>query len=177
MTSNSSRGFTLIELLVVIAIIGILSSVVLASLNTARAKGNDAARHEDIHSIQTALELYYTTNGFYPASGGALSPNSGWSNSNDSSWTTLQTALAPYISKLPTDPAQASSDWAGSGVNTFAYYSSGYGCDRKWYMIVYHLQASTKPNQTGVTACDGTNFNYGSSNASIITVGVNGSGH
>src|SRR6185436_8533900 len=54
-----SRGFTLIELLVVIAIIGILSSVVLASLNSARKKGRDARRIADIKQLQLALELYY----------------------------------------------------------------------------------------------------------------------
>jgi len=58
-----SRGFTLIELLVVIAIIGILSAVVLASLNTARSKGNDAAIQSDLSTIQTQAEIYYGGDG------------------------------------------------------------------------------------------------------------------
>jgi prepilin-type N-terminal cleavage/methylation domain-containing protein len=56
------KGFTLIELLVVIAIIGILSSVVLASLNTARAKGADAAIKGNLNGIRSQAELYYDSN-------------------------------------------------------------------------------------------------------------------
>ena len=59
------RGFTLIELLVVIAIIGILSAVVLASLNTARNKGNDAAVQSDITGIRTQAQIYFTNNNNY----------------------------------------------------------------------------------------------------------------
>ena len=65
MKRYSSRGFTLIELLVVIAIIGILSAVVLASLNTARFKGSDAAIQSDIGGIRTQAQLYYNTNNSY----------------------------------------------------------------------------------------------------------------
>lgn len=68
---NRSEGFTLIELLVVIAIIGILSSVVLASLSTARYKANDAKRRSDLQSLQTALEMYYSAHSSYPSTGGA----------------------------------------------------------------------------------------------------------
>jgi prepilin-type N-terminal cleavage/methylation domain-containing protein len=60
---NRSRGFTLIELLVVIAIIGILSAVVLASLSTARSKGNDAAVQSNLSTIQTQAEIFYGSSG------------------------------------------------------------------------------------------------------------------
>ncbi len=59
---SDSRGFTLIELLVVIAIIGILSSVVLASLNTARGKGADTAIKGNLAGIRTQAEIYYDGN-------------------------------------------------------------------------------------------------------------------
>lgn len=64
------RGFTLIELLVVIAIIGILSSVVLASLNTARNKGADAAIKSNLSAARAEAEIYYDTVGNYGTAGG-----------------------------------------------------------------------------------------------------------
>lgn len=70
---SSSKGFTLIELLVVIAIIGILSAVVLFSLNDARSSARDTRRIADLRQVQLALEQYYNENDQYPddASAGA----------------------------------------------------------------------------------------------------------
>lgn len=88
-TGNSRFGFTLIELLVVIAIIGILASVVLASLNNARIKSRDARRVADIKQIQLALELYFDSSPTrsYPTTAQGLAA--------------LATA---YIATVPKDP-------------------------------------------------------------------------
>lgn len=67
MKLSTKKGFTLIELLVVIAIIGILASVVLASLNSARSGGADAAIKSELNQIRTASEIYYADNGDYGA--------------------------------------------------------------------------------------------------------------
>ncbi|TSA44461.1 prepilin-type N-terminal cleavage/methylation domain-containing protein [bacterium] len=71
------RGFTLIELLVVIAIIGILSAVVLASLSTARSRGNDAAVKQSMHGVQVQAELYSIGNGDYGFIGYSTACNAG----------------------------------------------------------------------------------------------------
>src|SRR5436853_5053100 len=85
--NKNQKGFTLIELLVVIAIIGLLASVVLLSLNSARAKSRDAKRLADIRQLVSALELYFNDKGGYAPTEGALVPN--------------------YIGLLPTAPTPA----------------------------------------------------------------------
>jgi prepilin-type N-terminal cleavage/methylation domain-containing protein len=66
MIYSKQKGFTLIELLVVIAIIGVLSSVILVSLNRARGKARNAAVKSNLAGIRGNAELFYNeNNGFY----------------------------------------------------------------------------------------------------------------
>lgn len=120
------RGFTLIELLVVISIIGLLSSVVLASLSTARASARDSERIAAVKQIQNALELYAIDNGGrYPGDlagesrfarspanasemgttgcgyGAPGTPGAGQPAYAPGIWCRLETALSPYIKSLP----------------------------------------------------------------------------
>jgi type II secretion system protein G len=96
---KKSKGFTLIELLVVIAIIGILATIVLVSLNTARSKARDTRRVGDIRQVALALEMYNDANGSYPAAAVANNCTTGY-------WTTMSTAVSGggFMTAVPTDP-------------------------------------------------------------------------
>lgn len=123
MTSRA-RGFTLIELLVVVSIIGLLSAIVLGSLNTARAKARDALRIIELGELKKALAIYYADNGAYP-----IVPGGGYAEiwSTQSIWNTtsiLRTALVPkYISKVPVDPNNTGGTaWSGGFSFTYSTY-------------------------------------------------------
>jgi len=154
------HGFTLIELLVVIAIIGVLASVVLASLNTARAKARNTRRISDLRQISLALELYYDTNNGYPSSGGT------W-RSQCVAWGTYAASdvipgLVPtYMPTFPADPSMAPS------ANTCCYL---YNSNVEEYALLDHVCSdipyTSQPSlldparDSGTNACtiDGTAF-------------------
>lgn len=146
-STNNRRGFTLIELTVVIGIIGVLASVVLASMAPAREKARDARRLQDMKAIQTALELYYQTNGSYPPFRARTSAaNCGQS----SGWCVLETALAPFISPLPRDPLGPH--------NTYVYYyDSNTGDNYQSYGLMMRPES---PMNAGIASSDGGYSGY-----------------
>jgi len=134
------RAFTLVELLVVISIIGLLSTIAVASMNSARSRGRDARRAADVHQIMTAMQLYYQDNGTYPnpgtlgcASGAAQFYCLGLGDSGTCfpsgsyhGCTALDNAMAPYIGKIPVDPDRANVGYAGDAY-MYNYSAGGWG--------------------------------------------------
>ncbi|OHA17548.1 MAG: hypothetical protein A2836_03550 [Candidatus Taylorbacteria bacterium RIFCSPHIGHO2_01_FULL_45_63] len=103
---RTQKGFTLIELLVVISIISLLTSIALASLNTARAKARDARRLSDLRQVQNALFLCRDKIGSFNINGEtkiATPCNREGINDSDfvSSWTAQ---CSEFMPKLPVDP-------------------------------------------------------------------------
>jgi len=143
MNSKSKvKGFTLIELLVVIAIIGILSSVVLVSLNTARAKARDVKRLSDMHQMQIALEFYYNSFGRYPNSDYAGC--GGWDSSGNG------TFITPLVLNnfLPTHLLDST---INDNCGNYAYYrysAGSYGCVGYAYYVlgVRNMETSNNPH-------------------------------
>jgi len=129
-----SKGFTLIELLVVIAIIGVLSAVVLSSLNTARSKGNDAAIQSDLAAIQTQAEIYYGGTGL---------------NSYGATASSCTTASSLFVDTSITRAINAAGTAAGGAANVVC------GGSASAYAVSVKL---TAPSATTYWCVDSTGF-------------------
>lgn len=160
---SNTKGFTLIELLVVISIIGLLSSLAVVSLNSARIKARDALRRADMSQMRTALNLYYMDHNAYPICGaydgsaqpyGATVGNNSADGSEDGSWCyinddpnlakglnfVLTTGAKPYIQEIPRDPRNKDNIpfvSQGVGDNTYIYRYASNGSE---YVLAYTLE-------------------------------------
>lgn len=124
---SNKKGFTLIELLVVLLIIGLLATISVVALGTARAKGRDTRRLTDVKGIQNALELYFVDVNGYPAVASATTLGSGSAARLDSTgWAVLSGTSTPvYMVKAPANPTPnganyvyTSTDAAGAACTT-----------------------------------------------------------
>lgn len=122
---ESQKGFTLIELLVVIAIIGVMAGAVIVNLSGANQRSRDSRRQGDLKQIQSALEMFYFDNAYYPTA---------------ATTTPVEEVLTdPYFTEnafrggLPTDPR-----------NTGDYVYT-YEGDEDGYTITANLEGDEEP--------------------------------
>lgn len=164
------KGFTLIELLVVVAIIGVLASVVLASLNTARSKGRDARRKHDLAQIRNALIFYYDKKGNWVEAGsgcGNSGAGNGWFNYTDGGVTYPKSIMQCLIdegtaSSEIIDPTGGRSGSSPSVGFNYMKYSCGTPSKTYIYAKLETVdQSSTAVDGTCCASCDSSyGMNY-----------------
>ncbi|HOZ36987.1 MAG TPA: type II secretion system protein [bacterium] len=127
---TNKKGFTLIELLVVIAIIGLLATMAVAALNSARIKARNAKRMSDIEQIYKALSLFFDQYGCLPRTSGSTCGGTGYSDSNAGSWDYSSQGgfmgflkISGFMADVPVDPINnMTGDGTPAGTYAYRYY-------------------------------------------------------
>ncbi len=120
--NKKQKGFTLLELLVVIGIIGLLASILVINLTSARRRARDTKRVADLRNLQTAAEDYYGRSGKYPDTLGDL-------------------VTGNQIPKWPMDPLAPSST-SCAGNSDLCYWYAAYAPIGALGPQSYHMGAS-----------------------------------
>ena len=139
-----TSAFTLIELLVVVAIIGILASVVLASLNSARTKAKVASIKSNLKNIGAQMEILYLDNNNYDG----INSNTGTPGDPN---TTCQGQISNMVSSIVNQ---------GTVVRCLSINYSGWGENAQRWAVTALLSGTNTPleaysaNETGVVKWD-----------------------
>ncbi len=141
-------GFTLIELLVVIAIIGLLSTLAVVALNSARQKARDAKRVADAKQLQTALELYYNDKTAYPPEGASMNASEvgvDLACLDSTGWRASGCTGTVYMGQAPKEPQTTAADdpckTAATAPCDYSYDQTGTSPPQ--YEIHMRLEAAT----------------------------------
>lgn len=164
---QNEKGFTLIELLVVVAIIGLLASIAMVALNSARLDTRNTKRIADINQIAKALELYHNKYGAYPdntatgyneiddiyfSTNRYFDSNCGADGNSDPFLTPL--ISEGFMSAIPNDPLP-------TGIRHCYMYTSN-NLSGFYEPNIYYLIASIEPRTLGTEAdksCPGLDDN------------------
>ena len=154
---SCAKGFTLIELLVVISIIGLLSSIVLTSVNSARNKAKVARAAVDLKQLVLVLNLYLDANNAYPCF------DHTWDDTKEKQWS------APYIPVWPMPPWGNTYHWEHSRFTGMQYSIS---INAPGQQNAQDLDKAIDDNDlaTGVIRGSGTRLEYGGMDQNIPLV-------
>ena len=132
--TSGEKGFTLIELLVVIAIIGILSSVILASLMSASLRGRDASVRSEVNQLRITLSQEYTDTGSFKNLQPVAAPCAGGLTCTDGSWLSTVADCSTWgtASNASTYEVQAEAICENIMKNTGASYMGANGAASLW---------------------------------------------
>jgi len=147
---DTKPGFTLMEILISIAIIAVLTAIGIVSYSSINRGARNAKRRADIEQIRSALELYRSDLGFYPAVHTSALGDADDLVESDPNFST-------YLSQIPRDPKGVEYMYKATGLNGGSYYG-------------YCLAAQTEPTDSKDTTCSVSDlpvdsiYNYGRKN-------------
>lgn len=155
---NRSKGFTIVELLIVIVVIAILATLVIVTFTGIQQKARDSQRQTDINAVDTHVEGFYASYGFYPT----------WKDMTTASFVSrYMKGLDPQALVDPKGPTQTLANSATPTADQYAYHATssvtGVTCDNDTATVI------TDPDNPVDNHCDGFTLSAQLESGSVYT--------